>query len=50
MREGERGSRIESDGEGRQKGQQFCSPGEDKRHRLYLSAEEERNTHMHFLI
>lgn len=38
----ERGSQIESDGEGRQKGQQFCSPREDKRRRLYLSAEKEQ--------
>lgn len=42
----ERGSRTESDGELRQKGQQFFSPGEDKKHRLYLSAEKFKK-HIH---
>lgn len=51
----ERGSQAESDGELQQKGQQFCSPGEDKRHRLYLSAKNLRKhtftgTHIKFLI
>lgn len=42
----ERGSQTESDGELQHKGQQFCSPGGDKRHRHYLSVEK-RRTHTH---
>ena len=49
--ERERGSQTESDGEWRQKGQQICSPREDKRHRLYLSAERAHtHTHTHTVL